>query len=116
LTRTESGGFSIDQALSLEEVEDLSRRGTVRTRLIPMAQALAGWPEIAADRRLLENVATGRRITRRELPAARDGGPAAAGDGLLKVMDEQGELAAVLFFKAGQDDLEYACVFPRREG
>jgi hypothetical protein len=31
-------------------------------------------------------------------------------------MDEQGELAAVLLFKAGQDDLEYACVFARPEG
>ena len=116
LTRTESGGFSLAQALTLEEVEDLTRRGTVRARLIPMARALAGWPEIAADRRLLENVRTGRRLTRRELSVPRDGGPAAAGDGLLKVMDEQGELAAVLLFKAGQDDLEYACVFARPAG
>ena len=116
LTRTESGGFSLAQALTLEEVEDLTRRGTVREQLIPMAQALAGWPEITADRRLLENVRTGRRLTRRELSTPRDGGPTGAGDGLLKIMDEQGELAAVLLFKAGQDDLEYACVFARPEG
>jgi tRNA U55 pseudouridine synthase TruB len=116
LTRTESGGFSLAQALTLEEVEDLTRRGAVRERLLPMAQALAGWPEVAADRRLLENVRTGRRLTRRELSVPPDGGPAASGDGLLKVMDEQGELAAVLLFKAGQDDLEYACVFARPEG
>jgi tRNA pseudouridine55 synthase len=114
LTRTESSGFSLAQALTLEEVEDLARRGAVHARLIPMAQALAGWPEIAADRRLLENVRTGRRLTRRELPAPRDEGP--AGDGLLKVLDEQGELAAVLLFKAGEQDLEYACVFARPEG
>jgi len=116
LTRTESGGFSLEQSLTLEEVGDLARRGTVRERLLPMALALAGWPEIAADRRLLENVRTGRRLTRRELSAPPDGEPAAAGDGLLKVMDEQGELAAVLIFKAGQDDLEYACVLARPEG
>lgn len=116
LTRTESGGFSLAQALSLEEVEELARRGSVGARLIPMAQALAGWPEIAADRRLLENVRTGRRLTRRELLALSDAGPALPGDGLLKVMDEQGELAAVLLSKAGQDDLEYACVFARPEG
>jgi len=111
LTRTESGGFSLAQALSLEEVEDLARRGTVRARLIPMARALAGWPEITADRRLLAYVRTGRRLTRRELSAPRDAGPAAAGDGLLKVVDEHGDLAAVLVFKAGQEELEYACVF-----
>jgi hypothetical protein len=61
-------------------------------------------------------VRTGRRLTRRELLAPPDGGPAVAGDGLLKIMDAQGELAAVLFAKAGQDDLEYACVFARPEG
>jgi tRNA pseudouridine55 synthase len=48
LTRLESDGFTLDQALTLEELEARARRGALSEVLIPMAKALAGMPGITA--------------------------------------------------------------------
>jgi tRNA pseudouridine55 synthase len=108
LTRTESGSFRIEQALSLAELESAARQGTIGERLIPMARALAGLPVVTADPPLLEKLRHGRQLAwadvtldTREL----------TGDALLKVVDERGDLAAVLRFRPAAQRVEYGCVF-----
>lgn len=110
LTRLESDGFTLDRALTLAELEALTRRNAQREALIPMAQALAGMPEVAAGPELLAKIRHGSLLTRRDLGG--NGRPAPAEEpAFLKVLDAAGELAAVLECRNASDALKYAGVF-----
>jgi len=108
LTRTESGGFRIEQALSLETLASMSREGLAGRQVIPMARALNGWPEVAADPALLAKIRHGRRLGWEELGS--DRAQPSAGS-LIKVVDARGELAAVLQVASAGRGLDYCCVF-----
>lgn len=112
LTRLENGGFTLDEALTLEDLEDLARRGAASRAVIPMARALPGVTEITAGLPLVEKVRHGRPLE----PADVGLGPApngrAASDGqLLKLMDSRGELLALLQRTPGTGAVAYCCVF-----
>jgi tRNA pseudouridine55 synthase len=110
LTRLESDGFTLDQALTLAELEALIRRRAQGEALIPMAKALAGMPAVAAGPGLLGKIRHGSLLTRRDLGL--DGRPEPVEEGsFLKVLDEAGELAAVLECSPGSDTVKYAGVF-----
>lgn len=108
LTRTESGGFRIEQAFALETLAAMSREGLAGRQVIPMARALNGWPEVAADAALLEKIRHGRRLCWEELGGDR-AQPSA--ESLIKVVDGRGELAAVLQVASAGGGLDYRCVF-----
>lgn len=108
LTRTESGGFRIEQALSLEALDAMARRGGADAQLIPMARALNGRPEVVASPPLLEKIRHGRRLSWEELSLDR-AQPSA--ESLIKVVDARGELAAVLRAAPAGRSLDYCCVF-----
>jgi len=108
LTRTESGGFRIEQALSLEALASMAREGRADAGLIPMARALNGRPEVVADLPLLEKIRHGRRLSWEELSFDR-GAPSA--ESFIKVVDARGELAAVLRAAPAERSLDYCCVF-----
>jgi tRNA pseudouridine55 synthase len=114
LTRLESGGFTLDQALTLEGLKELARRGLRHDALIPMAEALADIPGITGGPDLLDKIRHGRPLTRRELGIgcwpSTSAEPAA-----VKVVDARGELAAVLECPAAAEELKYAGVFLRPE-
>jgi len=105
----ESDGFTLDQALTLAELEALTRRNAQREALVPMARALAGMTEVAAGPELLAKIRHGALLTRDDLGG--NGRPAEAEGAFLKVLDEAGELAAVLECRAESDTLKYAGVF-----
>jgi tRNA pseudouridine55 synthase len=107
LTRTESGGFRIEQALSLAELEALARRGAIGERLIPMARALAGRPVVSADPPLLEKVRHGRQLAWADVNLDVRG---LTEDALLQVVDERGDLVAVLRVDPVGRALAYGCV------
>jgi tRNA pseudouridine55 synthase len=108
LTRTESGGFRIEEALTLEALDALARVGDAGARLIPMARALNAYPQIMADSALVEKIRRGRPLSWEDL----DRGPAApAAEGVLQVVDPHGELAAVLRVAPGERRIDYCCVF-----
>lgn len=109
LTRLESGGFTLDEALTLEDLEDLARRGAGSHAVIPMARALPAATEIPAGPLLLEKVRHGRALSPADL-----GLGATAEDGpLLKLIDPRGELLALLQRTPGTGAIEYCCVFAR---
>jgi tRNA pseudouridine55 synthase len=114
LTRLESGGFTLKEALTPEELEELVRRGEARGAVLPMARALPDMPEITAGPVLLEKVRHGRPLTLAEVEAERiPGGTPPEGGRLLKLIDSLGELVAVLKQPPGAEALEYCCVFAR---
>lgn len=110
LIRTESGGFRLEEALGLEELRDLARQGTAGERVIPMAQALRGMPEFVAETPLIEHIRHGRRLGRSELLGL---GPTLPPDtpAVVKVLDPQGELAAVVRAVQDSEELQYCAVF-----
>jgi tRNA pseudouridine55 synthase len=97
LRRLKSSGFSIEEALTLERVEQEALAGSLAERILPMASALRNMPEAVADRRLVEQISFGRAIARSDLD-----GPA---EGAFKVVDSGGRLVAVL--EAGKDPGRY---------
>ena len=110
LTRLESDGFTLDQALTLEQLEALSRRGALREALIPMAKALAPMPGFTAGPELLGKIRHGSPLTRQDIRI--DGRPEeTAATQFVKVLDDRGELAAVLECQAVSAALKYAAVF-----
>jgi len=52
LQRLESSGFTLAEAVSLDDLEQLAADGNPASHLIPMADALRGMPEVTADRRM----------------------------------------------------------------
>jgi tRNA pseudouridine55 synthase len=97
LRRLESSGFSIEEAVPLEQLDDPAASATVQKRIVPMADALRGMPSRVADPKLVRHLSRGRLITADDLA-----GPA---EGFFKVVDGDGRLVAVL--KAGSDRKRY---------
>jgi tRNA pseudouridine55 synthase len=111
LTRLESGGFTLDEALTLEDLEDLARSDAWRHAVIPMARALPALAEISAGPPLLEKVRHGRALSLADVGL--EGAPE---DGqLLKLIDPRGELLALLQRTPGTSAIQYCCVFARSE-
>jgi tRNA pseudouridine55 synthase len=110
LTRMESDGFTLEQALGLEEMEALARRRALGEAFIPMAKALRGMPSITADLKLLGRIRHGSPLTRRDIDIGGLPEPAVK-TAFVKVLDGCGELAAVLECAGGSETLKYAGVF-----
>lgn len=116
LIRLESGGFSLREALTPANLEDMARCGEAQKAVFPMARALPDMTEITAGPLLLEKVRYGRPLSRAELGATDIPEATPTEDGrLLKLIDSQGELVAVLRQPPGAEALEYCCVFARPE-
>ncbi len=97
LRRLKSSGFSIDEALTLEQIEQEAQAGSLTARILPMASALRNMPEAVADRQVVEKISFGRTIATADLA-----GPA---KGAFKVVDSGDRLVAVL--EAGNDPDRY---------
>jgi len=116
LTRLESGGFTLDDALTPEELEDRVRRGTASQAVIPMARALPEIPAVTADLSVLEKVRNGRPLAVEDLDLEKAPKARPADDSqLLKLINSQGELLAVLEHTPGSRTIAYRCVFARPE-
>ncbi len=94
LRRTEAGGFSLEGALGLAEIEALAATGkagreALRARLVPAVDALA-FPVVEVDAPRARAVAQGKQIT------------APGEDGLRRVLGPGGRLLAVAELRDGQ--------------
>jgi tRNA pseudouridine55 synthase len=97
LRRLKSSGFSIDEASTLEQIEQEAQDGVLAARILSMASALRNMPAAVADRQVVEKISFGRTITTSDLA-----GPA---QGAFKVVDSGDRLVAVL--EAGNDPDRY---------
>lgn len=62
LLRTRSGAFTIDQALTLEEINDFALAGTIDKYMMPVSRALTGIPKVVIFDELAAKVKNGNRI------------------------------------------------------
>ncbi|MFC1858764.1 tRNA pseudouridine(55) synthase TruB [Thermodesulfobacteriota bacterium] len=110
LRRLEINKFTVGAAATLPELETLAESGKLPARVIPMAAALHGMPELVADEDLAERVRHGKPIREKEVRHVR---AAQAGmlESFLKVVSPEGELLAVIRRPEETVLYEYCCVF-----
>lgn len=106
LRRTESCGTGIDQAVKLSELMEMDQAEAWK-RVLPMAGMLKDMPEVTAGPALCRHLAFGRAISVADL----DIDPGSLETGFLKVMDVEGELAAILEVDKSGQSYNYCCVF-----
>ncbi len=110
LRRIQSGGFHVDEAISLNRLEDPSGVDEARKKLIPMASALKEYPEYAVGDAVAEKLRHGRPITAEDIPHGHDPVPGGDRKACIKVVDEKGKLLALLN-RNGKGNFGYCGVF-----
>jgi tRNA pseudouridine55 synthase len=110
LCRTETGGFSLEEAVSLRTLAEAAGKGDVSKHILPMNVALRDMPCISADDDLVQKIQLGRPVTDREVvPIAEKAWP------WIKVTDNAGNLVAVMHSNREHGVFPYACVFPPQD-
>jgi tRNA pseudouridine55 synthase len=106
LRRTEACGFTLSDAMTLNEVESLAIAGKVTGRLISMNDALRHMPVHVADEALAERVRYGQRLAGNIFPDELN----ADNGGYFKLVDKTDRLLAVI--QKQDETFRYCCVFP----
>jgi tRNA pseudouridine55 synthase len=112
LRRTESGGMTLAETISLSTLEKVAAEGNVSDCIVPMNEALKGIPEIRADQNLAQKIGCGMPITEAELGRVDPQEEAS----WIKVTDADNNLIAVLGSDIKDGILPYMCVFPTVAG
>ncbi len=107
LQRLESGGFKIQDAMPLSEMETLASTGKILYRVISMSDALMNMPGIVADHALAEKILYGRQISGMDIPSECRNGQ----EGTLKITNKHNKLLAILNYDTSGPDYTYCCVF-----
>ena len=110
LKRTASSGFTLDQAVSLHALKNPAP-GHQPPPLISMADALPELPTCRADRQLTEKIRYGQMITIRDLAGSGGLDISRIVGSRIKVVDQSGELVAILNYQTYDQRLTYNCVF-----
>jgi len=100
LLRTRVGPFGLEEALTLEELEQAAAGGAVP--LLPLADALGFLPAVTVDPALARRVVQGRSLPAAALGLGQDAGPT-------RVLDDRGRLLAVVTAAGGA--VRYEAVF-----
>jgi tRNA pseudouridine55 synthase len=112
LRRTVNGGFTVEQAVTLDDLARTAEGSDRDAALIAMDAALGSMPAFVADDETLHRVARGQPLTSDHVPRDLIRKPVVRGlDAYVKVVDATMNLKAVL--KIRQDDMgyDYCCVF-----
>jgi tRNA pseudouridine55 synthase len=115
LNRLESSGFTLEQSISLPELEKLKNSTKLSARIIPMADALPDMPQLRADTRLANKIQHGKLISTRDLIGSSGSVDAHRAGSEIKIVDCDGDLIAILKFREPGHRLAYHCVFPKQE-
>jgi len=107
LRRIESSGFTEAEAIPLAEVETVSTSDRLKDRIISMADALRGMPAYVAGAALVKKIIHGKKLAEKDFLHA----PMGQAAGLIKIVDENNNLCAVLDVKENIGQYKYCCVF-----
>ena len=107
LRRLESSGFSINEAISMDDCRKLSETGALSDRVVPMTDALRNIPGYVVNKALTEKVKHGRMLKKYDLPGLMVANPPE----LFKLLDMENKLIAVAGVNKRDDRVKYHCVF-----
>jgi len=115
LKRIASSGFTLDQAVSLSAVKNLAPGARRPENFISMADALPEMPACSADTPLLKKIRHGQKITARDLNEAGGFDIGRITGSKIKVVDQTGQLVAILNYQEHDQRLNYCCVFAEQD-
>ena len=107
LVRLESSGFSLSEAISLFRLRKEAAAGSAAGSIMTMESALRSMPAVAASKTLAANIKHGRVITKNEVLPSTEYNR----QGLVKIVDENQDLIAVLGYRKQRQEMKYHCVF-----
>ena len=111
LKRTQSSSFTLQQAISLPQLERQALTRELNGNFISMTDALADMPECRAGQNLIKKIRHGQPIRKTDMNYGWLSDNLRKDEGHLKVVDADNALLAVLRYNKNQDRLTYACVF-----
>ncbi|MEW5909348.1 MAG: tRNA pseudouridine(55) synthase TruB [Thermodesulfobacteriota bacterium] len=104
LRRTECNGFRVENACTVSDLKIYAEEGYWIEKLISMSDSLRDLPECRADSRLMKKVLYGSPVTSDEIPPPRD-------ETLIKIIDGDNRLVAILDFCHKTHQYSYCSVF-----
>ena len=107
LRRIACSGFTMSEALTLSELEDLVRAGHVERHLIGMAEALPDMAFFQADKALTDKIKYGMMITIDDVPSSCP----FPGNNRVKIVDGNNRLLSILDYDPVQRLFTYCCSF-----
>lgn len=108
LKRVKSGYFSLKQALSLQDLQDMPRDNVFNKHLIKMTEALPQLATYNASEKEVENIKFGRKIE-----SFLNISPPVGIENFIKIVDDQNDLIAILEYKKEVDQYNYCCVLAK---
>ena len=107
LRRTESCGFNLADAVLFSEINQPDNDAYLKTRLIPMSDALKQMPEIAVDADVEKKIRMGQKVKIGSMaePCLTEK------DNYLKILNKKNELIAITTYQDGDAIYTYCCVF-----
>jgi tRNA pseudouridine55 synthase len=115
LRRTQSSGFSLNEALRWDRLEALGQAGTLASAVVAPGEALRNMPILLADAAAQAKVLVGARLQRRDfiaLAAAANRLPDEGAAQPYKVLNQEQVLLAVVLYDPPTGGFDYCCVFP----
>ena len=107
LRRTQSSGFSIADAMTLEVFEERAAGETFFRYAVGMTEALETMPERTADKELKSKIVNGVPLTQKDVIL----GKSADKGNFIKIIDANRELLAVIEKNETPGEYHYCCVF-----
>ncbi len=107
LRRTTCSGYTIADAITLSDLEELVRSGDVARQLTGMAEALPDMVSFQADKSLTDKLKYGMMITIADVPSS----CLLPGENLVKIIDENNRLLSILSYDPVQNGFTYCCSF-----
>jgi len=109
LRRTESSGFTIKDAATLEALEKSALSEDLSDRIISMSNVLKDMPEHVADKTLAQKIMHGNIMTKNDFLPEKGN----LEEGFIKIVDADNSLIAILKYNNDNNTYEYFCVFDR---
>jgi tRNA pseudouridine55 synthase len=115
LKRIDCSGFTLDQAISLHDLQRLAKSSKLLDRMINMKDALPDMPAYSADTQIAEKIRHGKMIASRDLIGHNGSNCSHIPDCQIKIIDRTGDVIAILNHDKNKQRLDYCCVFPKQE-
>jgi len=103
LVRTYACGFSMENSITLAEFENMDKKSAFKY-VISLSESLSFMPVISVSDKTIDKIKFGRRI------GAEDGVDICS-DSFVRIVDKNGELAAVVEYDKTFNRYNYCCVF-----
>jgi len=107
LRRTESSGFTIQDAVTMESLETAASSEDASGCMISMSNALKDMPEYVADKMLAQKIRHGNIMTKNDFLPEKGG----LKEHFIKVVDADNNLLAILKYTNDNNTYDYFCVF-----